>query len=104
MADPEVLERMRADWNGRAQEDANYYVAFGRHDQDDEEFFASAADIVRALEQELKRLGPDPAPPSRRALEIGCGPGRLMRPMSRHFEEIHGVDVSNEMIRLASQK
>jgi cyclopropane fatty-acyl-phospholipid synthase-like methyltransferase len=104
MADPEVLERMRADWNGRAQEDANYYVAFGRHDQDDEEFFASAADVVRALEQELKRLGPDPAPPSRRALEIGCGPGRLMRPMSRHFEEIHGVDVSNEMIRLASQK
>ena len=27
-----------------------------------------------------------------------------MRPMSRHFGEIHGVDVSDEMIRLASER
>ena len=26
-----------------------------------------------------------------------------MRPMSRHFGEIHGVDVSDEMIRLARE-
>jgi len=24
------------------------------------------------------------------ALEIGCGPGRLMRPLAKHFREIHG--------------
>ena len=35
------------------------------------------------------------------ALEIGCGPGRLVRPMSRHFGEIHGIDVSDEMIAQA---
>src|SRR5262245_28375252 len=96
MEDPKVLDRMRADWNRRAGEDAYYYVAFGRHDQDDEEFFASAADVVRALTWELKRL-----PGRAAALEIGSGPGRLMRPMSRHFAEIHGVDVSDEMIRMA---
>ncbi|HEY2843004.1 MAG TPA: class I SAM-dependent methyltransferase, partial [Bryobacteraceae bacterium] len=39
-----------------------------------------------------------------KALEIGCGPGRLMRPMSRHFAEIHGVDVSDEMIALARER
>jgi SAM-dependent methyltransferase len=39
-----------------------------------------------------------------RALEIGCGPGRLMRPMSRHFLEIDGVDVSDEMIAIAKQR
>jgi SAM-dependent methyltransferase len=38
------------------------------------------------------------------ALEIGCGPGRLMRPLSRNFGEIHGVDVSDEMIRLAGER
>ena len=27
-----------------------------------------------------------------------------MRPMSRHFGEIHGVDVSDEMIRLAAER
>ena len=50
MEDPKVLERMRADWNQRAGEDANYYVAFGRREQDDEEFFATGSDIVKGLE------------------------------------------------------
>jgi SAM-dependent methyltransferase len=99
MDDPKVLDRMRADWNERAGEDAYYYVAFGRRDQDDEEFFATGKEMVVALEMELKRLrGRD------RALEIGCGPGRLMRPLSRHFAEIHGVDVSDEMVRLAAHR
>ncbi len=43
MEDPKVLERMRADWNKRAGEDAYYYVAFGRREQDDEEFFATGS-------------------------------------------------------------
>jgi SAM-dependent methyltransferase len=104
MPDAEVLEQMRADWNGRAREDARYYVAFGRRGQQDEEFFASAGDVVRLLEEELKRLPRQLAPHQRRALEVGCGPGRLMRPMSRNFGEIHGVDVSDEMIRLAEAR
>jgi SAM-dependent methyltransferase len=99
MEDPKVLERMRADWNDRAGEDAYYYVAFGRREQDDEEFFATAGDIVKGLEFDLKRVRGRDA-----ALEIGCGPGRLMRPLSRHFGEIHGVDVSDQMIRLAEDR
>ncbi len=103
MSDRNIAEQMRADWNGRAVEDAYYYVAFGRKGQDDNEFFASAADVVHALEADLKRLPPSPRR-ARRALEIGCGPGRLMRPMSWNFGEIHGVDVSDKMIALAVQK
>jgi SAM-dependent methyltransferase len=99
MDDPEVLERMRADWNKRAGEDAYYYVAFGRREQDEEEFFSTAADVLRVLVGDLKRLEGTDA-----ALEIGCGPGRLMRPLARHFAEIHGVDVSDEMIRLARDR
>ncbi|HWE50892.1 MAG TPA: class I SAM-dependent methyltransferase [Bryobacteraceae bacterium] len=89
---------MRAEWNARAREDAHYYVAFGRRDQDDGEFLDSAADVIRDLEGELKRLPSNMPVAERRALEVGCGPGRLMRPISRHFGEIHGVDVSDEMI------
>ncbi len=95
----DTLERMRADWNRRAAEDAHYYVAFGRREQDEEEFFATARDVVRGLTAELPRLAARDA-----ALEIGCGPGRLMRPMARYFGEIHGVDVSDEMIRLARER
>src|ERR1700733_13385610 len=106
MADSEnsVSERMRADWNQRAREDAHYYVAFGGRDQGEAQCLATAADVLRSIEAQLKRL---PAKANRRAwraLEIGCGPGRLIKPLSRHFGEIHGVDVSDEMIRLARER
>ncbi len=94
-----LLASMRADWNRRAAEDANYYVAFGRRQQSDDEFFATATPTVQQLLPELKRFEGRDA-----ALEIGCGPGRLMRPLSRYFKEIHGVDVSDEMIRLARER
>ncbi len=100
----DVCWRMRSDWNERAREDAKYYVAFGRRGQDDDEFFASGAGLAKGLERELKWL---PARANRRAwraLEIGCGLGRLMRPLSGNFGEIHGVDVSDEMVRLAREK
>jgi ubiquinone/menaquinone biosynthesis C-methylase UbiE len=95
---------MRADWNERAREDAHYYVAFGGRDQDEEGFDATAADVLRYLESELKRLPRNANHRAWRALEIGCGPGRLIKPLSRHFGEIHGVDVSDEMIRLARER
>jgi len=103
MSDSDVSGRMRNDWNARAREDAGYYVACGRREQSDADFYATATDVINGLELELRRV-----PPSQRsewkALEIGCGPGRLMRPMSRHFAEIHGVDVSDEMIALARER
>jgi ubiquinone/menaquinone biosynthesis C-methylase UbiE len=104
MSDPEVASQMRDDWNARAKEDAGYYVSFGRRDSDDALFFATATEVIHGgLECELVRV-PLEQRGNWRALEIGCGPGRLMRPMSRHFVEIHGVDVSDEMITLAKQK
>ncbi|MBI3208196.1 MAG: class I SAM-dependent methyltransferase [Candidatus Solibacter usitatus] len=101
---PRADSRMREDWNRRAREDAYYYVAFGKHGQDDTEFHDTAHEIVYGLEYELRRLPRDAGPGSLRALEIGCGPGRLMKPLSRHFAEIHGVDVSDEMVQLARER
>jgi ubiquinone/menaquinone biosynthesis C-methylase UbiE len=103
MADHDVFARMREEWNARAREDAGYYVAFGRRDQDDAGFFATATGVINNLEATLRRV-PARERAGWRALEIGCGPGRLMRPMSRHFAEIHGVDVSDEMVALAREK
>ena len=102
--DNSVSERMREDWNQRAREDAHYYVAFGGRDQDEQGFDATAADVLLFIEAELKRFPKDANPRAWRALEIGCGPGRLMKPLSRHFGEIHGVDVSDEMIALARRR
>ena len=94
----DIVKKMRAEWDQRAREDAYYYAVFARRGQSEEEFLATAADTVPVLEKELSRLTS-----KERALEIGCGPGRLMRPMSVHFKEIHGVDISPEMIALAQE-
>ena len=99
-----VAENMREDWNRRAKEDAHYYVAFGRHEQTEDEFLGTAADVLRGLRGEMKRGLPGANPRARRALEIGCGPGRLMKPLSSDFGEIHGVDVSDEMIAIARER
>ncbi|MGH9645651.1 MAG: class I SAM-dependent methyltransferase, partial [Bryobacteraceae bacterium] len=99
----QIRNEMRDDWNARAREDAGYYVAFGRRQQNDADFLATATEVINILESELRRV-PVTHQSMWRALEIGCGPGRLMRPMSRHFAEIHGVDVSDEMIALARER
>ena len=99
-----VVAKMREDWNARAKEDANYYVAFGRRDQDDAEFQDTAHEVVHGLQWEMRRLPAGVDPRNRRALEIGCGPGRLLRPMAAHFGEIHGVDISDEMVARARQR
>jgi SAM-dependent methyltransferase len=82
--------------------DTSYYVAYGRRGQSDSEFLAAATGVVNELEAELLRLKAEERG-SWRALEIGCGSGRLMRPMSRHFLEIHGVDVAADAIRQARE-
>jgi SAM-dependent methyltransferase len=101
MADELVLSAMRSEWDQRAQEDAHYFVAFGRRNQPEEEFFASASDQVRLFETELKRR-PAEFWRTAAALEIGCGPGRLLQPLSKHFHEIHGLDISEAMLQRAA--
>src|SRR5215212_5081622 len=38
-----------------------------------------------------------------RAIEIGCGVGRLTLPMAEHFGEVIGVDIAPSMLRKLSE-
>ena len=40
-------------------------------------------------------------PKDMRVLEIGCGAGRVTRALAKVFGEVHAVDVSGEMVKLA---
>jgi SAM-dependent methyltransferase len=100
---PSLVQRMRADWNSRAIEDARFFIAFGERNQQDEGFNATAAEVVARIRRDLHWLGPDISVRSRRFLEIGCGVGRLVRNLANDCGEIHGVDISDEMIRLGQE-
>ena len=39
-----------------------------------------------------------------KVLEIGCGIGRILIPMSEKFQEVIGVDISQEMVNIGKQK
>jgi len=92
---PEQLEKMRADWDERARENARHYVATGREEWSDEEFFASGEETVaRFILNDWVSVyqGRDPA--SMRVLEIGCGAGRVTHALSKLFGEVHAVDIA----------
>ena len=97
-----LVHRMRADWNSRAIEDARYFIAFGQRNQNDQEFNATAAGVVARIRRDFSWLQ-DASVRSRRILEIGCGMGRIMRNLADDCGEIHGVDISDEMIRLGQK-
>jgi len=66
---------------------------------DTREFFETGVwEIGRSLEQ-VEAL--HPLPRKRRALDFGCGVGRLTQPLAQHFEEVYGVDISASMIQQA---
>lgn len=66
-----------------------------------ETFFNSGEEYVAELEHIFDRyVGPMP---TGRALDFGCGVGRLVIPFARRFSSVTGVDVSPSMIREAEQ-
>jgi len=67
---------------------------FNRWDYD--AFLLTGAQEVDALMTEARSLG-RPAQWNR-ALDFGCGVGRLTRALRRHFPECHGVDISARMV------
>ena len=88
---------MRSDWDRRARENAQHFIACG-HSESDEVFWASG---LRDLDQLV--LHDVELDSTARALEIGCGMGRILKPLSERIEKAFGVDISAEMIARARQ-
>ena len=100
----EQLNRMRQDWDQRARENAHYYVATGRTEWTEQEFFASGElTVSEEILTDMTNICQGRMPADMRVLEIGCGAGRVTRALSKVFGEVHAVDVSGEMVALAKQ-
>jgi len=65
----------------------------------EKEFFEWGRDEIEGVLRNVRSLGVELT--QRRALDFGCGVGRLTQALAEHFEEVHGVDIAPSMIRLA---
>src|SRR4051795_11002473 len=100
----EQLKKMRSDWDARAKENARYYVATLKDNWTDEEFFASGEQTVaEEILTDMINICQGKDPKQMKVIEIGCGAGRITRALARLFGEVHGVDVSGEMVAQARQ-
>jgi len=90
-------ETMRADWDRRARQNAPFFVCTTASDS----LEAFAASGERDLEEKV--LDGLAVSPSWRVLEIGCGVGRLVRPLSGRVARVVGVDLSGEMLQRARE-
>ncbi len=99
-------ERMKREWDARAEEDVKYFVRQIR-EQTEEEFWQSGRvncrEILGPNIPRYKKIIDKKDPKKMKVLEIGCGIGRILIPMSEKFGEVIGVDVSEKMIEMAKK-
>ena len=90
-------------WNELAAKDAMWAVLTGplatRRTWDADAFFKTGVAEIDAVLDRVRRAGVIPR--FQRALDFGCGVGRLTQALGRHFERVDGVDISSAMIARA---
>ena len=102
MDQQEYLRKMRADWDQRARDNAKHFIADGRKNRTDVDFYASGEQTVAEdIQTDMINVCHGKNPKEMRVLELGCGAGRVTRALAKFFGEVHGVDVSPEMVRRA---
>ena len=98
---------MKSDWNARANYDAKFSIR-AVDSQTDKDFWNSGlADSELIIGRNTNRydmIMQSRDPKNLKALEIGCGIGRILIPMAGIFGEVIGIDISNEMVKLGKEK
>ena len=104
MDSPELLQKMKRDWDNRARENFQYYIVNSRTDWSDEDFMASGDQTVgHYVLTDMENVCQGKRPCDMKVLDFGCGAGRVTRSLAKLFGEVHGVDISSEMLKLAGK-
>ena len=97
------LEKLKQSWQLLGATDPRWAILSepGREGGgwDDATFWRSGEDFVAWVAQHLAGLGAAPA--RQRALDFGCGHGRLTQGLANHFAEVVGVDIAASMLDVA---
>jgi SAM-dependent methyltransferase len=98
----EYAQKMRRDWDERARSNARHYIADGKTEWSDAEFRASGeATVAEDILTDMVNICQGKNPRDMRVLELGCGAGRVTRALGQVFGEVHGIDISKEMVEQA---
>jgi len=93
---------MRQDWDRRAIEDAEHYIYTRDSGSDVAGFLESGrANYDQLVRPYLPVLLDGRAARNSRALEIGCGAGRMTRWFAEDFAAVDALDISEEMLERA---
>ena len=99
----ELSEQMKRSWDEGARRHPYFCVASGpqylRDDIDYDRYFESGEDSVTAM---FLLAGWNPGLRAR-ALEIGCGTGRITQALAKRFASVDAIDVSSDMVRIAER-
>lgn len=90
---------MKGDWNQRARENAEHYIATAAPDAGDA-FRPSGERDVNAFFDDLWHL----LHAAQTVVDIGCGIGRMDEFVAPRVRTLTGVDVSGEMVARATQR
>ena len=97
-----LLKKMQLDWDERARENARFYIVDSNENWTEDEFYRLGQQTVaQEILTDMHNICQGKEPRTMEVLEIGCGAGRVTRAFADLFGEVHAVDVSGEMVRLA---
>jgi len=97
------LRALRRHWDAYGRRDP-FWAILSQPDKtqgrwDVQDFFRTGRDEIASVLSYLSSLGLTVG--TTRALDFGCGAGRLTQALASHFDEVVGIDIAPSMIELA---
>jgi len=97
------LEDLKKNWDEFGKQDAFWSILTDRTKKGNkwkpDDFFKTGEEEIESVIKYIESLGISSS--QKRALDFGCGVGRLTQALCRYFDEACGVDIAPSMIELA---
>src|SRR5688572_10464235 len=97
------LRDLQQTWDALARQDSMWAVLTGPGGTgkawDADAFFRTGVDEIASIVDRVRATGKTPG--RQRALDFGCGVGRLTQALAAYFSRIDGVDIAPTMIERA---
>ncbi len=104
MSNKKKINNMRKLWNLSNKKNKFGFISFLEKKEHwaDEEFHWTGIRFAARMMERFKDYG-KVEPYYANILEIGCGVGRFLKPLSSFFKRVYGIDISRQMLKTAKE-